>query len=120
MFSQSDYVLRALPQRGHPKLKLAEPMEEILAEASRGHGGVEILIGGGDDTDVDLDFSMTAQAVKRISVQHAQELHLSLRLQFADFIQKKCSLVREFEQAGLGRIGASERALFVAEQLTLD
>src|SRR5260370_42653341 len=98
MFGQSDDILRPLAQRRHAKLKLAETMEEILAEAALGHGGVEILIRGSDNAHIDFDLAVAAKAVEGISIKHAQELHLGLELQFADFIEEERTLVGEFEQ----------------------
>ena len=60
MLGQGNDILGALAQRGHTQLKLAEPMEKILAKAAGGNGGIEILIGGGNDTDIDLDLAVTA------------------------------------------------------------
>ena len=112
---QGDDVFGPLAQWRHAQLKLAETVEKILAKAAGLDGGVEILISGGDDADINLDFAVAAQAVEGISIQHAQELYLSLQLQFADFVEKQRALVSQFEQAGLGRIRASESALFIAE-----
>src|SRR5258708_18162072 len=85
MFGQRNNVLRALAQGRYAKLKLAQPMEKILPKPSRRYSLVEILIRGRNDTHVHLNLSMSAQAVKRISVEHAQQLDLSLKLQFSDF-----------------------------------
>jgi hypothetical protein len=38
-----------------------------------------------------------------------------LQLQFADFIEEKRTFVGQFEQTGLGGIGARKRAFFIAE-----
>src|SRR5271154_6525081 len=120
VLGQRDDVFRTLAQRRHAKLELAETMEKILAEAAGGDGGVEILVRRGDDPDVDCDLAVASQAVEGRSVEHAQQLDLSLKLEFSDFIEKERALVGEFEQAGLGRIRAGEGALFVTEQLALD
>ena len=82
---------------GTRKLKLAEAMEKILPKAARGHGGIEILIGGGDDADIDFDLAVTAQTVEWISIQNTQQLYLRVQLQFADFIEEKRALVGHFE-----------------------
>ena len=97
MFGQSDNVFGALPQRGHAKLKLAETMEEILAKASCGNRGVEILVGGGDDAHVHFNLAMSTKAVEGISVEHAQQLDLSLKLQYPDFVKEERAFVGEFE-----------------------
>ena len=62
---------------------------------------------------------MPAQAIKRLSIKHAQQLHLSLQLQFPDFVEEKRASIGQLEQARLGCVGAAERALFVAEQFAL-
>ncbi len=72
MLGQSDDVLGTLPQRRYAKLKLAETMKKVLAKAARVDGGVEILIGGGNDADVDRDLAVASQAVEGRSIQHAQ------------------------------------------------
>ncbi len=94
-------------------------MEKILAKAARRNGGIKILIGGGDDADIDFDLAMAAQAVEGGSIQHAQELDLRLKLQFTDFIEEERALISKLEQPGLGHVGAGKRAFFVAEQLAL-
>src|SRR5271163_3197542 len=95
-------------------------MKKILAKAAGGDGSVEILIGGGDYTHVDCDLTVASQAVEGRTIQHTQQLDLRLKLQFADFVEEERALVGEFEQAGLGRIGPGEGALFITEQLALD
>ncbi len=89
VLGQSHDVLGTFAQRGHTKLKLAETMEKILAKSARLDCGIEILIGGSDDANIDFDFAVTTQAIERISIQNAQKLDLSLQLQLADFIEEQ-------------------------------
>ena len=98
---------------------MAEAVEEILAEAAILDRGFEILIGGGDDADIDVDLAVTAETVEGLAVEDAQQFHLSLRLQFADFVEEKSAFVGQFEQAGLGDVGAAEGAFFVSEEFAL-
>src|SRR5580704_10722106 len=120
VLGQGDDILGTLPQRRHAKLKLAETVKKILAKTAGAYGSVEILIGGGDDTDIDCDLAMASEAVEGRTIQHAQQLDLGLKLQFPDFVEEKRAFVGQFEQAGLGGIGAGEGAFFIAEQLALD
>src|SRR5271168_4502897 len=108
MFGQRDDVFGPLPQRGHAELKLAETMKKILAKAAGGDGSVEILVGGGNYTDVDRDFTVASQAVEGRTIQHAQQFDLRLNLEFTDFVEEKCAFVGKFKQTGLGCIGAGE------------
>src|SRR5271165_4740574 len=62
---------------------------------------------------------MSTQTVVRCAVQNAQQFHLDLWLQFANFVEKNCALVGHFEQTGLRSIGATEGSLFVAKQFAL-
>ncbi len=119
MLGECNDILRTLAQRRHAKLKLSQTMEKILAKASRGYRCFQVLISSGNDAHVDFNFPITAQSVKRISVQHSQQLDLRVQLQFPDFIQEERAPVREFKQSRLGNIGPGERPFLVAEQFAL-
>ena len=47
-------VLAPLAQRRDAQGNHVEPVEEVLAEALLGDGAAQVLVGGGDDADVDL------------------------------------------------------------------
>ena len=120
VFGKGNDVLRTLSQRGNAQLELTEAVKKILAEAAISHRGFEILVGGGDNAYINFDFAMAAETVEGLAIEHAQQFHLSLQLQFADFVEKKRALVGHFEQPGLGGVGAAESAFFVSEKLALD
>src|ERR1035438_9712010 len=105
-------------QRGRRSVirKLPEAVEEILAEAAFLDRGFEILVGGGDNANIDVDLAVAAETVEGLAIEHAQQLHLSLQLQFPDFVEEKSALVGQFEKAGFGSIGATEGALFIPEE----
>src|SRR5690242_18009523 len=119
MLGESDDIFWSLAQRRNPQLKLAEAVKQILAEAALAYCGLEVLVGCGDNPDVNLDFAMPAQTVEGLSIKHAQQLHLCLQLQFPDLIEEKCASVGKLKQARLRCVGAAERAFFVSEQLAL-
>src|SRR5215472_7137180 len=120
MLRESDDVFRTLPQRRNTKLELAEAVEQILAKSALLHRGFEVLIGGSNNSNIDLDLAVSAQTVKRLAIEDAQQLHLRLQLQFADFIEKQRSPICQLEQPGLGAVSAAESSFFVPEQFTLD
>jgi len=95
-------------------------MEKIFAEAPFFHRCFEILIGRGDDSYIHRDFAMPTQTVVGSPVQHAQQLDLDMRRQLADFVEKESSLVGQFKESGLGRVGAAESAFFIAKQFAFD
>ena len=94
MFREGDDVLGALAQRRNAELKLAETVKEILAKAAFLDRGFKILIGGGDNANIDSDLAVTAKTIKGLAVEYAQQFHLSLQLQFADFVEEQSALVR--------------------------
>ena len=49
-----------------------------------------------------------------------EQLRLRRRRHLADLVEEDGAAVRRLEQAGLGRLGAGERAALVAEQLALE
>ena len=53
-------------------------------------------------------------------LQHAQQLHLDIGGQVADFVEKDRGMVGQLEPARLPGQRARERALFPSEQLALD
>src|SRR5450755_4198597 len=119
MFGERNNILGTLPERRNPKLKLAETVEQVLAETAVLDRGFEILIRGGNNADVNLNLAMTAQTEERLAIQHAQQFDLSLQLQLANFVEKKRALVGHFKEAWLRYVGPAERAFFVAEEFTL-
>src|SRR5579864_1274337 len=114
MFREGNDVFGSLAQR-----ELAEAVKQILAEAAFFDCGFEILIGSGDNADVDVNFAVAAETVEGLAIEHAQQFHLGLQLQFADFVEKKGALVGHFEEAWLGNIGSAESSFFISEEFAL-
>ena len=119
MTRQSGNIFGTLAQWRNPQLELAQAVEKIFAETAFFHRQFQILIGGGDHAHVDGNFPMSTQTVIRSAVQNAQQFHLDLRLQFANFVEKNRALVGQFKQTGLRGIGATEGSLLIAEQFAL-
>jgi len=53
---------------------------------------------------------MSAQPVKRISIQNSQQLDLRVKLQLSNFIEKERAPIGELKQSGFGDLGPGERA----------
>ena len=73
-------------------------------------------MGGGDDAHIHGNRFRPADALKGLLLEHAQELHLRVGRQVADFVEKKRAVVRLLEAADAPLVSARERAAFVAEQ----
>src|ERR1700747_1319746 len=84
MLGERDDIFWPFAQRRNSQLKLAKAVKQILAEAALAHRGLKVLVGSGDNADVNLDLAMPTQTVERLSIKHAHQLHLCLQLQFPD------------------------------------
>ena len=58
------------------------------------------MVGGGHNAHIHADLFASAQAVIWHAVQHAQQLHLNLQVEIADFIQEKRAFVGHFKESG--------------------
>src|ERR1022692_3104691 len=114
--SQRSDIVQTLPERRHTQRKLAQPVEKIASETSLPYQPFQILVGGRDNSGIGRDLPGASQAVIRYSVQHAKQLYLHLGIQFADFVQEQCALMRHLEQPRLGVVGSAERPALVSEE----
>jgi hypothetical protein len=113
-------VVAALTQRRHRQRQHVEPVVQVLAEGARGHGGLEIDVGGRDHAHIDLDRARAADAIDGAFLQEAQQVGLHVQRQVADLVEEQRAVVRAFDQAAPLPVGTGERALLVTEQLGLD
>ncbi len=97
-----------------------EAEEEVLAEFLALDAFFEMAVGGGDDADIHLDGAVAADAFEFALLQHAQQLGLDLRGNFADFVEQDGAVVGEFKAAFAFGDRAGERAFFVAEEFAFD
>ena len=78
---------------------------EVLAEAPLAHGGPQILVGGGDQAQVDLQ-RPPAEPLDLALLQHAQELDLDVRRDLADLVEEQRAAVGLHEAAVVALGGA--------------
>src|SRR5579859_2230465 len=120
MFRQGHDVLGTFTQRWDAELELAQAVKQVLSKTTILNRRLKILVGGSNDAYIHVDFSMPAETIEGLAVQHSQELHLSLQLQLADFVQEQRALVGQFEKTGLGSVGAAESSFFIPKEFALD
>ena len=108
-----------LTERGKIDGHHIETVVQILPEEPLLHHLSEVPVADGDQTDIDLAFSRVAHFPDHLRLQHPQQLRLCLHAQVGHLIHKERAFVRSLEQAVFCGHGAGERALDVAEQLTL-
>ena len=82
---------------------------------------LQILVGGRDDPDVDIDGLGAPHAGDLPLLEHPQQLHLHVQRKIADLIQKDRAAVRRLEEALVSPVvRPGECALLIPEQLGLD
>jgi hypothetical protein len=96
-----------------------EAVVEVLPEALVGDGGAELLVGGGDDADVDLGGAVLAQAADLALLDDAEQLGLEGDRGLGDLVEEEGPAVGLLEEAPAGGDGAGEGAPGVAEELAL-
>ena len=108
-------VAAAVAQRRQGDRRRADPL---------GKAGMEIVgqrpAAGGDDPDVDRMAAVEADRADFAGGEHAVEQLLGLGGKRADLVEQQRAAVGLDQLAGLGREGAREGALLVAEQLAVD
>ena len=66
-----------------------ETVVQVLAEALGRNFLGEVLVGGRDDTHIDLHGGDPPEALKRAILQHPQELRLHLKGHIANFVEEQ-------------------------------
>src|SRR5262249_24349459 len=74
----------------------------------------------GDDSSVHANGPRAPQTLDLFLFEHPEQLHLDVRRQVSDLVEKDRRVVGQLETAHLLREGARERTLLAAEQLALD
>ena len=95
-------------------------MKEVFAEAARRDEVLQILVGCGNDPDVDLDRGMAADTVELSVCEDPQQARLRSGRHVADLVEEKRAAVGLLEAAlTLGR-GPGKGTLLVSEKFGFD
>ena len=113
-------LLGPVAERGDEDIDDVEAVVEVLAKGPLGHRLFEVLVGGGDDADVDLDVAVGAQPRELAVLEHLQELGLERQGHLADLVEEHGAAIGELELARLPPVGPGEGAALVAEELGLE
>src|SRR5437879_7049371 len=95
----------------------AESEIEVLAELALGHQGFQILVGGGDDPDVQGNALVAAQAVGLPGFDDPQDLGLGVQTHLPDLVEEHRPSGGQLELPLVGGVGAREGPALVPEQL---
>ena len=100
--------------------KYVEPIKEILAKASTGHGGYQISIGRSDDSHINSDRLCSSDSLKFSLLQDPQESDLGIRRKFTHLIQKDRAPIGLFKTAEPPLCSSCKGPFLVTEQLRRD
>ena len=105
---------------GRADIDDVQTVVEVFAERPLCEHLQEILVGGGDEPEVDGNRLCAAEADDGARFDRPEKLHLRVEVDFADFVQKERAAVGGFEAAGLAVLkSARECAGHIAEELRL-
>ena len=105
---------------GDPDGENVQAIVEILPKAALLHQVLQVLVGGGEDPDVDPDGVRAADPLKFALLQDAQQSHLGARRDLPDLVQEQGSAVRDFEDPAPLHGRSGECPLLVAEQFAFE
>ena len=120
MAGQRRNVAGPFPERRQLDRHDVDPVIEVLAEFPLLDQLDKIMVGGGDDPDIELDHALAADAVDLAGLERAQQAGLGVHRHVADLVKKQRAALGLLEFARRAGDGAGEGALFVAEQFRLD
>ena len=81
--------------------------------------GLEVVVGRGEEADVDPPSSHRPDAHHGSLLEHAQKLGLEVHRELADLVQEDGAAIGRLEEPRLRGVRAGERPSFVAEPLAL-
>src|SRR5438128_3535834 len=109
-------IFFSFAQRRHGDAHDVQAKEKIVAEFSLAHEGLEILVGGGDESHVRAQGLIAADTLESaLLADNAQQFDLRAGTDFGHFVEKNCAAVCLFEPANPAFVRAGERAFLMAE-----
>jgi len=92
---------------------------EVFAKSALADGILELVIGGGDQADIDFDGAGAAEAHEGAFLEDAQDFGLHAGGHVTDFIQKNGATAGALEQALFAAAGIGKGSGLVTEELAL-
>jgi len=117
---QDGNVGTALPQWRQRNGHDIETEVEVLAEGSLPVFCIEVAVGSGHDTHVDLNLLICYPRDGLLFLEKTQQLGLHFERQFADLVEKNSTGIGRLQQSLLGAESTGKGSFFIAEQLAFD
>jgi hypothetical protein len=94
--------------------------EEIFAESIFHYEPLQVLIGSGNDSEIQRDAPFSPEAVTLLVLDHPQDLGLAIGAQVTDLIEKNRPAVGESQLAIIRGVRSREGAPLIAKELALE
>jgi hypothetical protein len=115
---EGDDVYNPLAQRWYVDRENVETIEQICPKVAFIYEFLQIPIGRRNNANIDFMSLVAPKAFEFASLQQVEELDLSFKWKFADFIQEQRTSISQFEQFSFR--GPCKGSFLVAEYLALD
>ena len=92
-----------------------DPVIEVSAEGTVIDARLNVLVGGADKAEINIDLVIAANPLNGAVFQYAQQLGLQRQRHIADLIKEQGSAVCEFDPAFARLVGAGEGAFLMTE-----
>ena len=96
-----------------------EAVIQVFAKPFQVHHVLQVLVGCGNDPDINGDRVFPAHPVEFIVLQDAEDFGLQGQFHIADFIEEQGASIGQLEFPHFGFYGPGEGAAFVTEQFRL-
>src|ERR1700747_2479873 len=104
-----------ITQGGYSDGNNVEPVKQVSAKFFLAHAFLQVLVGRGQKSYVDLDGPGPANAHKFPFLQNSQQLGLQEERKFPDFVQKNRAAFGDFQKTLFLTKGAGERPFLMAK-----
>ena len=116
-FNQKRDVHLAVAQRRHGQRHDMQAEIQVVAEFSLGYEFREILVRGGDQSDIGGQGFAASHTLESPLAENAENFHLGRKVDLADFIQKERAALGLLEPPDPALKRPGERSFLVAEKL---
>src|SRR5262249_10239488 len=107
---QQRNVFLAIAQRRQMNGEYSKAIVEVLAQAALLNGLPRLLIGGGNDANIEFEFLLAAEPADLTVFQNAQKFWLQLKRHLSNFIQEQRTSIGQLETAGTRDDRSGKRA----------
>src|SRR5690606_3761805 len=116
MIGQYRNVLATIPQWRKFQADHVEAVIQVLPESARPHGGLQVLVAGGDNANIHWNCLSGAHRPDLAFLKYSQEFHLKSKGHVANLIQKDGATVGGLKQSAMVVAGAGKSPFDMAKQ----